>query len=510
MTVPAVTEVSGSQVRRFLAIDDDPRWIAFAMTVPGRAVLFVAFGAVLAATAEPRVAVVAVAGAAACAFLKERRDYVLLLSMLAGLFLSPAWHWGTSLPGFLRERGSGLHVAQAQRVFTIAILGLSLLSLRYTRQHPSSFYARRPVVSLLGVMLSLTLFALALPRQAVAIVFLVLWLKTMAAYMWFLCYAVVDQRSRQRPSMPYALGTFRPFWAPFTTPLGKGAAYLSRMESRSREDLARTQLKAVKLLVWATVLFQLSHGLQAASTRLLGVPPLHEVLEAFVHGSAPTVAAGWIALVVGTARAALELAGWGHQIVACARLGGFRLPRNTFRPLESRTLVDFWNRYFFYFKELLVDFFFYPTFFRFFRKRPRVRVFFATFVAAGVGNALYHFVRDVDLLFTMGPRAALVGFESYVFYATILAIGIGLSQARLGTVASSRSRSVDGGALGRVWSFACVWGFVACLHIFGGIEARTYSLSDRLSFMAHELGVPDAVLGGPAARSASNVERNAK
>ena len=176
---------------------------------------------------------------------------------------------------------------------------------------------------------------------------------------------------------------------------------------------------------------------------------------------------------------------WGHRFVACARLAGFALRRSTWRPLQSRTLADFWNRYYYYFKELLVDFFFYPTFFRVFKKRPRLRTFCATFMAAGVGNAIYHFVRNVDFVWSLGPVQAIEGFGSYAFYCTLLALGIAISQLR----ADARADQNTGGVVRSLWSFACVWGFVVCLHVFGGIDDRSVSFTDRWFFMLHQFGV---------------------
>ena len=86
-----------------------------------------------------------------------------------------------------------------------------------------------------------------------------------------------------------------------------------------------------------------------------------------------------------------RLALWGNTIVAGCRLAGFRLLRNSYRPLESRTVVDFWNRYYYYYKELIADFFFYPVYMRCFKKHPRVRMLFATWVAVGLGVPLFHF-----------------------------------------------------------------------------------------------------------------------
>ena len=316
-------------------------------------------------------------------------------------------------------------------------------------------------------------------------VWLIVAIKTAAVYMWFVCYGVLDQRAAKRQPVAFSLGTLRGFWCSFSPPVGKGAAYLERVRVRTPEELAVTQLKAVKLLVWSFAMFALSHGLQAGMARL-GIPDLKLQLASAQHASFAPITHGWVALIVATAAAALELAGWSHRAVACLRFAGFKLPRNTCRPLASRSIAEFWNRYYYYFKEMLVDFFFYPTFLRCFKKHPRLRVFFATFMAAGVGNAIFHFFRQLDLLFTQGVRAATQGFSSYLVYCAILASAIGISQARKGNTAELTQPT---SFATRTKSFVCVWGLVLLLHPLGGVEDRFPSLHARLTFLAHHLGL---------------------
>jgi D-alanyl-lipoteichoic acid acyltransferase DltB (MBOAT superfamily) len=179
----------------------------------------------------------------------------------------------------------------------------------------------------------------------------------------------------------------------------------------------------------------------------------------------------------------LSMAMHGHKIIALARLAGFRLPRNMRRPLEARTLAEFWNRYYYYFKELLVEFFFVPTFLRTFRKHPRLRMFFSTFMAAGVGNAIFHFLSDFRLVATLGWSSAVETFTSYLFYCAVLATGIGISQVRTSSGANPPTTR-----LGKLLAFLWVWTFVICLNVFGN-ETRVYSLDQRLSFMASVMGI---------------------
>ena len=106
-------------------------------------------------------------------------------------------------------------------------------------------------------------------------------------------------------------------------------------------------------------------------------------------------------------------------------------------------------------------------------------------MAAGVGNALYHFVRDVDRVLSLGPVLAIEQYGSYVFYCVALATAIGISQVRTGGAPMPRTAGLGM----RLRSFASVWGFVVLIHVFGGIEDRSITFLDRLTFLAHQFGI---------------------
>lgn len=178
------------------------------------------------------------------------------------------------------------------------------------------------------------------------------------------------------------------------------------------------------------------------------------------------------------------MAVWGGAIVACARLAGFRLLRNTYRPLESTSLAEFWNRYYFYYKELLVDHFFYPVFLRYFRANRKLRMFFATFMAACVGNLIFHFIRDIRFVAELGWWKALSGEASHAFYTFLLALGVGVSQMR----AHNRERS-RGWLRGRVLPCAWVVLFFCVLHVFDAPLDRVHSIWQRADFLSYLMGM---------------------
>ena len=69
----------------------------------------------------------------------------------------------------------------------------------------------------------------------------------------------------------------------------------------------------------------------------------------------------WLSLYLELIWETLSLAAKGHVWVGVIRLFGFNIFRNTYKPLLAQTVVEFWNRYYYYFKELMMECFFLPT-----------------------------------------------------------------------------------------------------------------------------------------------------
>ncbi len=178
----------------------------------------------------------------------------------------------------------------------------------------------------------------------------------------------------------------------------------------------------------------------------------------------------------------LTLSIWGNTVVACCRMTGFRAFRNTYRPFRARTIAEFWNRYYYYFKELLVEFFFYPAFARYFKGHRRLRIFFATFCAATLGNLAFHFMRDIRHVADLGLWRAFVGFHVYGFQCLVLGIAIGISQMR------ARKPPVNGHWLRcQALPVAAMLTFFCLLHIFDYFE-RVCPIREHFRFLLHLVG----------------------
>jgi D-alanyl-lipoteichoic acid acyltransferase DltB (MBOAT superfamily) len=190
----------------------------------------------------------------------------------------------------------------------------------------------------------------------------------------------------------------------------------------------------------------------------------------------PSLAA-WLIVIAHFIEALLGLYIAGNTVVACCRMAGFYILRNTYRPLQAQTIAEFWNRYYYYFKELLVEFFFFPTYMRYFKKYRRVRMLAATISAATLGNMAYHFFRDFYYVADLGIFAALSGFQVYAFYSLLLGIGIGASQLRAHRSDSLRSAS----PIRRAISCVIVVTFFCLLEVFD-YESRSHTLASHLVF----------------------------
>jgi hypothetical protein len=298
---------------------------------------------------------------------------------------------------------------------------------------------------------------------------------------WLLAYALRDWR-RDPASEGWTGSMLATLWngPSSSTPVLKGPAHARQVEAAGPRQFAVVQLKAVKLLAWTVALRAILAGMEYLMMRA-GVPSLEIAMDRNSAGALPAIWLCWASLACSFTLTALTLTIWGHTIIAGLRLLGFKALRNTYAPFRARTIAEFWNRIYFYFKELLVDHFYYPAYLRYFKRSPRLRAAFATFAAAGFGNAFYHFVRDVDYVAQLGLWRALAGFQVYLFYTMVLATGISISQWQGKRLQTSWFRR-------EVLSRATLILFYCLIHIFDDTR-RTVSLGAHFAFLFRLVGL---------------------
>jgi hypothetical protein len=275
-----------------------------------------------------------------------------------------------------------------------------------------------------------------------------------------------------------------PSYGGSNTPYGKGLEYLSRNEAKDEEALARAQLAGIRLLLLCSlwqVVMAVMNGLvfgsdnyvrQALGGFTLDVPHIEELLKQS-RSVSPWMA--WACLYFELIRDVLRHAIGGHEIIGIVRLAGFYVFRNTYKPLLSETVVEFWNRYYYYFKEIMVEFFFYPTFIGWFRKWPKVRLLAAVYMAAFVGNMYYHLIGKEEKLANADFHGLWVSLHTRLFYCFMLSAGIFISMLREQRRAGQPRTRIF---LRRGLSIFGVWTFFAIINIWNqGGSAPFFSVT---------------------------------
>lgn len=437
--------------------ENDPKIVQFAQTIPGKLALLAVFGLTLSVLDGYRwwLKLAFIAG---MVFLPKFRRLLLTVATIA--FTNFLWFRESNLT--LMTVG-GVQPTPVQEALWI-VLPFVLLSaglMWFARKYSKSFIGRRPLLTLLGIGAMLLVAAHYTPAQGFPRFLIWAFLLTFCSYFWFLAYAVEDSASPRGDNVVNQFGTFHSFWGSTGVPMPKGSAYLRKIEAKTPEELAVTMIKGVKLMLWCFFLSFVKTWYMEFAYHKMGIPHGPECVTAFLAGKPASIPMNWLSWPADFLTEMLTIAVWGHACIATCRMAGFRALRNTYAPLSSRTIAEYWNRYSFYFKELLVDMFFYPTFIRYFKSKPKARIFFATFVAAALGNTLYHFMWHLYIVSNIGLLRAVLSFRGYAMYSVLLALGISFSQIR-----SRKRHGQRGWFRERIAAPTCVLGFYCFVHIF--------------------------------------------
>jgi hypothetical protein len=452
----------GDQLAKFRLIprlETYPKVVTFAQTATGKIIILAAFTLGLRFfqpdlfSSLPLIFIFAL-----ITFMPEYRRLALAVAPLSFVMLQ----------SFLQPLFLGLY---------LAVIALGILLYWCVMRWPKSLFGQRPVAFLLGGFSALIILACAVAPHSMPNSILWNLVGLMAGYVWFIGYALMDRGSKPSTDLTLELASFRPLWGSTSVPYPKGAAYLRRIEAQTPEQLAIVQLKGLKLLLWAILLAVFQVFWNQFFHDYLRIPLLNQALAMSVRGTPVAWQLRWECQILAFFESILTLSIFGHRIIACCRMAGYNALRNTYRPLSATTLIEFFNRFYYYFKELLVDFFFYPAFFRYWKNHRRVRVAFATVAAAFFGNAFYHFARDWQIIRDNGLWTAINSYQTFLFYCLVLATALSLSQMR------KRGPRPGGLVRGHILPALGVWIFYCLLNIFVTNE-RGYSLVEHLRYLA--------------------------
>jgi hypothetical protein len=416
-------------------------------------------------------------GCGACLFLPDRVSWLALVGTISLITFIPQRR------RFLLAAAPILLVV-AQDIYqplllgvTLAVIALGICLHLCAMRWPKSQFGQRPLAFLLTGFSMLILLACGTPPRSLP--YAIMWplVGAMASYVWFIGYAITDRNSKPGKDLTLELAAFRPLWGSTSTPFPKGAAYLRRIEAQNPEQLAVVQLKGLKLLMWAILLALFQTLWNSFFHSHLGIPTATQALTMSVRGTPAAWHVRWESQILAFFEFILSFSILGHRWIASCRMAGYNALRNTYRPLSSTTISQFFNRFYYYFKELLVDFFFYPTFLRYWKGHRRLRIVFATFAAAFFGIAFFHFTRDWQFIRDDGLWGAILNYQVFLFYCFILAAGLSISQLR------KRGPKPQGFVRGQLIPSFGVGLFFCLLDVFGSTE-RNYSLVEHLKYLA--------------------------
>jgi D-alanyl-lipoteichoic acid acyltransferase DltB (MBOAT superfamily) len=218
--------------------------------------------------------------------------------------------------------------------------------------------------------------------------------------------------------------------------------------------------------------------------RTLGIPALGQLVK---QGAEAPLAASWVSIYCELVKQVLRHAAGGHVIIGVLRLFGFNVFRNTYKPLLAESVVEFWNRYYYYFKELMVTFFFLPTYAALGRrlgKWPQLRLFAAVFAAAFAGNVYYHLIKVGERMAEGRVLEELFEHRSRIFYCFLLALGIFVSMLRQQRL---RGQPPAAGTANRILRIAGVWTFFSLIFIWNVRGRATFG--NRLDFFLGMFGL---------------------
>lgn len=311
---------------------------------------------------------------------------------------------------------------------------------------------------------------------------------------WRFGYLLMSAQQGRLPgsSITDRLLTLWPIAGGSATPYAKGVNFLARHEAGSPEELARSQLAGLRLLMlamaWSLLIEAMNtvvYPSQGTSPYTLGIPHLGQLVAR--HVAVPLWVA-WASVYCELVYQVLKHAAQGHALIAVLRLFGFYIFRNTYKPLLAESVSEFWNRYYYYFKELLANFFFFPVFMRLgtrLRNRPNLRLFLAVFSAAFLGNAYFHLLEKDSLLLQGRILDALAEHQSRMFYCLLLATGIFVSMLR----EKQRSQPATSPAPARrLLRIAGVWTFFGLIFIWNVKGGAPFQA--RVNFFLSLFGLP--------------------
>ena len=333
-----------------------------------------------------------------------------------------------------------------------------------------------PIWPPLGFYLVIRIFESLLPMGSVVLYLMLVLSYFVATYSFTWIMDISSQRSDREKGILQSLGWYNPLWltSSFIVPL-TGHHYWEQEDQAARSDqVALARIKGLKLLYWGVVLTFVRDLIEAIAyggsrwpilydlrTPFGYVPPIAHALS-MIRYTEFSVIQAWSIVLIDFAMLTVTFVASGHVAVGVYRMLGFDLPRNTQHLFKTRSVADFFQRYYHFYKEFILKYFFYPAFFLGPRAYPRLRIFLATLLSVGVVNGLVGFFLDYS---PSGIEYSLLNElnsnKSHLIYCLLMSAGIAAS---LILNLDRTPEPISG--LRRLWILLRVFMFFAVIRVF--------------------------------------------
>lgn len=222
-------------------------------------------------------------------------------------------------------------------------------------------------------------------------------------------------------------------YAPY---LAQGYTYLNSNFYKENKNL----LIAAGLRIWMVALFYLVFAdyavewFQDYMDERWGVRVyafISVMVRAYVRGEEMSTPSVLLSTLLDQWRIFLIYGAVTHFKVGTWRVLGYRVDPQYNRPWMATNLATLWSRFAFHYREFLVRAIYYPVFFRFFKRRMVLRIFFAIMIATILGNPFWGHTPGKLLVTGISWEDFFrLVLRSWPYYV-LLGLGISLSQLYL-------------------------------------------------------------------------------
>ncbi|MBT5868666.1 MAG: hypothetical protein HOH38_07505 [Nitrospinaceae bacterium] len=274
--------------------------------------------------------------------------------------------------------------------------------------------------------------------------------------------------------------------------IGQGYAYtVNNFLVEDKNELVRSglQLWAVALVYFLFGAWAHGHLLDFLNGQGVSVYSRIEPMSAdFISGEKISTVTVLLTTLIALMKWTLSWGGVMHFKVGLWRVCGYKIDPYFNYPWLSTNLVTLWARFTFHYREFLVRAFYYPIFFKYFKRHTHLRIFTATMAAACFGNLVWGHMTEATFYYGLEFNNIYESLQQWPYFVLL---GLGITLCEFWLLHKKKSAR-------KVWTFDkdIGWDFLsayATLQYYALIHIFVYTtpeatLADNFSLFLIGLG----------------------